>query len=382
MNRNSLSNRRSNWGFEQLEDRLCLSVSVDLTHGGDLVIKGSSSDDEVDVFIAPNGDYTVDTHPGIHTGHGVRDDVRINLGNGNNTLRLAGDVPDDLRIRYGNGDGKVYIGRVGEHDSVTIGDDLTIRLGRGDHLVAIADGNNDADGDVYIRDRFKLDAQKSYHSKVNENKIHIGVEDRVAQIGGSLTIKTDDGRENIRIGEDDGKTIIEGRLRIKTGDHGDKINIADEGTVICDGNAYIHTGAGSDDVDIADDNSSGGAFARFKKNLHIRLGQGNDRLEISSDDDENQTIIEGRLVIKGGRGNDSVELGGDDPDVDSPNAGSLQVDKSLRVNLGKGNDTLRIANEGGRVDVGRILRAKAGDGHDTLITDGHFDASHTNIDDF
>jgi len=122
--------------------------------------------------------------------------------------------------------------------------------------------------------------------------------------------------------------------------------------------------------------------ARFKKNLHIRLGQGNDRLEISSDDDENQTIIEGRLIIKGGHGNDSVELGGDDPNVDSPNAGSLQVDKSLRVNLGKGNDTLRIANEGGRVDVGRILRAKAGDGDDTLITDGHFDASHTNIDDF
>ena len=132
---------------------------------------------------SPNGDYTVDTHPGIHTGHGVRDDVRINLGDGNNTLRLACNVPDDLRILYGDGDVKVYIGRVGEYDSVTIGDDLKIRLGRGDHLVAVADGNNDADGDVHIGDRFKLDAKKSYHSKVNENKIHIGLEDRVARIG-------------------------------------------------------------------------------------------------------------------------------------------------------------------------------------------------------
>jgi len=103
--------------------------------------------------------------------------------------------------------------------------------------------------------------------------------------------------------------------------------------------------------------------------VYVGLNSGNDDFEVGSAAAVD-SVIEKWLSIEMGDGNDTVKLGaaGNAPSGAAPNALSLDIGTSLNVNLGAGNDQLSIAN----AEIGFGLNVLAGNGDDSVSFDTEF----------
>ena len=114
---------------ENLENRQLMAgdVSVALTNGGDLVVRGDNAANEIVITSSPDSDAfwvegidgtTINGRSQRMLFDGVTDDIRINLRNGDNKLLLTHDgdngvnpfhIADRLEIRTGNGNDAVIL---------------------------------------------------------------------------------------------------------------------------------------------------------------------------------------------------------------------------------------------------------------------------------
>jgi hypothetical protein len=119
------------------------------------------------------------------------------------------------------------------------------------------------------------------------------------------------------------------------------------------------------------DTSQPGNVVEFSgvKQVYVGLNGGNDDFEVGSADAVD-TVIEKWLSIEMGAGDDVVKLGGagNAPSGGAPIAQALDVGTSLNVNLGVGNDQLSIGN----AEIGLGLNVLAGDGDDSVTFDTEF----------
>lgn len=99
------------------------------------------------------------------------------------------------------------------------------------------------------------------------------------------------------------------------------------------------------------------------KNVHIRLGDGDDRLDFGAADKVYSEVAK-KLTIEMGAGNDEVTLGraGNAPGAASDVRHWLYVRKGIYVDLGAGDDELAIAN----LKTGKSLIIVAGEGNDNV----------------
>ena len=108
---------------------------------GDLVVTGDQQDNELYVFQIDSDSFALFGENGTkinglsgHPFHGVTDDLRINLRNGDNKIALQGvDLADDLRIRSGNGEDTIIV------QEATVRSDVNIRTGGGADTVMVQD---------------------------------------------------------------------------------------------------------------------------------------------------------------------------------------------------------------------------------------------------
>ena len=100
------------------------------------------------------------------------------------------------------------------------------------------------------------------------------------------------------------------------------------------------------------------------KNIHVRLGLGDDRLDFGAADQVYTGLAKGKLTIEMGSGNDEVTLGkaGNDPSHTTDVLHRLYVNKGIHVDLGEGNDVLKAAN----LKTNKSLVVMAGDGNDNI----------------
>lgn len=116
------------------------------------------------------------------------------------------------------------------------------------------------------------------------------------------------------------------------------------------------------------DTSQPGNVAEFGgvKQLYVGLGGGNDDFDVGSATAVDM-VIQKWLTIEMGDGDDQVRLGagGNAAGGAAPVARSLRTGTSVSANLGAGNDQPSIAN----ADIGLNLNVLAGDGDDTVSFD-------------
>jgi hypothetical protein len=125
-------------------------------------------------------------------------------------------------------------------------------------------------------------------------------------------------------------------------------------SVVVQKNTTIKMGDGDDTVRISPD---GGGDVTFTKNVTIDLGNaaGTDTLRMRADDVGDDSITFGKnLSIKGKAGIQDLDLDG------------VAVTKNAKVNLGDGNDCVRVSQVAGSNDstIGGNLDVKLGDGED------------------
>src|SRR5437016_868095 len=126
--------------FERLESRYCLTVAAAVT-GGNLVVSGDADgavaihEDSAGTFSVTDngvagkeGDDTVSVAAGASIGRSVM----AVLGNGDNSVSMAGDVSREVSVVTGSGDDKVEVTADG-----TIGRSLSTMLGGGDNTLTI-----------------------------------------------------------------------------------------------------------------------------------------------------------------------------------------------------------------------------------------------------
>ncbi len=99
------------------------------------------------------------------------------------------------------------------------------------------------------------------------------------------------------------------------------------------------------------------------KNVHIRLGLGDDKLDFGAAD-QVYTGIAKQLAIEMGSGNDQVRLGraGNAASAGTHVLHRLYVSKGIYVDLGDGDDQLQVAN----MKTSKSLIVFAGDGNDDV----------------
>ena len=122
------------------------------------------------------------------------------------------------------------------------------------------------------------------------------------------------------------------------------------------------------------DTSQPGNIVEFSgvNQVYVGLNGGNDDFEVGSAAAVD-TVIEKWLSIEMGAGDDVVRLGaaGNAPSGRAPIAQALDVGTSLNVNLGAGDDQLSIGN----AEIGLGLHVLAGDGDDSVTFDTEFTPS-------
>ena len=97
------------------------------------------------------------------------------------------------------------------------------------------------------------------------------------------------------------------------------------------------------------------------KNVDVRLGAGDDKLDFGAAD-HFYTLVSKRLSIDAGSGNDEVVLGKAGDDSAATAEHHVYVAKGIWINLGDGDDQLEVAN----LKTNKSLIIEAGDGDDEI----------------
>jgi hypothetical protein len=155
--------------------------------------------------------------------------------------------------------------------------------------------------------------------------------------------------------------LTEGTLAIWGDDSGNGVNIVYDVATARHIVRGTIAGGFPTSINSQPDSSPPAAFAGVK-NIHVRLGLGDDRVDFGAADQVYTGLAKGKLTIEMGSGNDEVELGraGNDPSQTTNVRHRLYVNKGIHVDLGAGNDLLRAAY----LKTNKSLIIMAGDGND------------------
>lgn len=306
-------------GFEPLESRRCLTVSVQVVDG-DLIVSGQA-DGPVEITAVDAETFEVtDNGAVVDSPSGVSDDIRIELdadGAAENevTLDLAGQAVDRVIVDLGDGDNSFSLqgGTVDgsltyrggdDNDTVEIAADAVVErsvyadLGNGDNSLLLAGlvernlsvRSGDGDDQVQIAQDARVDRTVNAFLGDGDNQlVHAG------QIGRSLNVcaGVDDDTIELLAGSQVARSVC---LSLGDGDNSLTLGGGEDATsdAVIEGNLKYSGGDGNDSVEIAEDATVGG-------NVDLRLGDGDNSVTHSGD-------IEGNLYIVSANEDDSVTL--------------------------------------------------------------------------
>ncbi len=332
--------------FESLEQRQLLAGDVVVgVVQGDLVVQGDELDNHIAITAgAEAGSFVVTGLDGttVHlegqaaagevTVAGVNDDLRIDLGDGSDTLELADAVVNgSVSIRMGVGDDSVAVGSedggVGEALAGLFDEDVSVAI-RGSLRISTDGGE-----DQVVVDDAAVRGFLDIHTGADNDSVSLGsLVDANGGVG--LNGSSNGAGEN---GDDLASRLkVRAGLGVNLGDGDDTLNIHQVAAHL---SAMVDAGAGNDMIDArlssmfglsvlggdgGDHVTTEGLHARF---LSVFAGAGNDTVEIidsafsslwvvlgSGDDELATTNMEARLaVLLGGLGEDTFnQLGVDD----------------------------------------------------------------------
>jgi hypothetical protein len=278
--------------FESLELRQLLAgdVLVNVVRG-DLLIRGDTEGNEIAVTEgAEPGSFVVTGLNGttVHqegqtpatevTVTGVRNDVRIGLGEGNDSVSLVeANVRGSVLIHTGAGEDEVVV------DGVAIGGRLAIDASADNDIVRLGGADDTNVSTLGVRDdalEDELRVRKGIHVNLGSGNDYVAL----VQAATHTVIGVNGG-----LGDDTIKARLtrSGAFAVLGGDGADAVLLDD----IQARHAGVHAGAGNDHVIIQDS-----VFTT----LGVALGEGDDTLSIGG----NQARI---AVLLGGTGEDTLE---------------------------------------------------------------------------
>jgi hypothetical protein len=311
--------------FESLErrDLLAGDVLVNVVQGS-LVIEGDELGNNIAISAnAETGDITV-------TG---LDGTTVHLeGEDPGTEVVVSGVRRDVRINLGDGDDVVSLGEL------SVRGDISIRTGLGEDTVHVGD-----EGDMATESQLELDA--------------------LVNLRGSLRINTGDGNDEVIVDN----TALRASLHINTGDGDDTVSLG--GETMVDGTAAALSNSGNRGLGGIGRGLLGGdidARLNVRGGAHVDLGDGNDELNLD------QVQVRSMLTVKGGEGDDDVNVNSasafalsilGDEGMDTVSINDLHAGH-LGVFTGGGADNVSIADS-----VFFSLGVSLGDDDDTLSTD-------------
>lgn len=364
----SRSVKHSRLRFESLEDRRLLSITAWI-NDGNLIVRGTTADDSVAIFVLEPGVYSVvgengtmlngevegqfTTNPGE-----VYRDVKIDLRGGDDNLYIGSglltasqemdggeqlaesDFPRDLKIKMGSGDDRVTL------EGVSVARDTEIDTSDGFDEVFVA-GEGPFGANWFGRD---LKTDTGNHADL----VEVAGGESLLYVKKELKIKTGSGNDSVSV-----DLVDLGRLSIDTGDHSDLVVVSslpvdgeDQNdfnaeqftgelptTIFVEENVSIDTGSGNDGVVLG--------TAEVGGDLKISTKAGLDGIVVA------QSFIAGDLQIKSGKHSDLVAVSavevGDDADIetdsgdDSVGLQGLLVSDEFELSTGDGNDTIDAA---------------------------------------
>jgi hypothetical protein len=279
--------------FESLEQRQLLAgdVLVNLVRGN-LIIQGDAEDNQIAITAGDEpGSFVVTGLNGttVHqngqdpasevTVTGVRQDVRIGMGEGNDSVSIeAARVRGDLLVRTGAGNDDVSI------DETGIGGRLAIGTDGGDDSVSLGSAAEEPEPASTAARGEDLEGALRVRKGIH---VDLGTENdtlTLDQVASSIGVGVNGGTGDDSISANDASGAI---FAVLGGDGTDTISLAD----LRVRHAGVHAGAGDDDVSIQDSVFS---------TLGVALGEGDDTLSIGG----NQARI---AVLLGGPGEDTLE---------------------------------------------------------------------------
>ena len=413
------------FGFETLESRRLLAVFVFQSPAGDLIVGGDAANDSI--VITENADGTlweirgtggtvVNGLPASIQNKPTIRDVYILLDDGNDSVTMRGinQGTGELAVTY---TGRTHVNMGLGNDAVNLGSfsapqsgdfnfvptpgpagsnanefigAVSVLLGGGAPATAATDATNSRTvvnsqfgGGAGLMASGRLDVEGS----VGNDTIDIR---GVINSGGSISVHTLAGSDNIRIGASAQVQIPEdpppspspqdavqlgGSLHVDAGEGGDTIIVEN---VLAVGNIVLHGGAGADSIrsgsaETVPAGSRVGSSARG--DIVIYGGDGADNVFVNQATTVNSFLVNLGDAVAGGAGNnvvvrnssfsnDSAILGGahaDDLDLDAVN-----IVTNLFLQTGGGNDAVNL--QGTLVTAG-ALTINTSDGSDTVVID-------------
>jgi hypothetical protein len=263
--------------FQNLESRQLMAgnVAVSVTAAGDLLVQGDTAGNDIAIFQSVTqgqadpgrffvGGLNGTTINGSASGsyfEGVNHDMVINLGEGSDHVNLGDgvsdfhfNVPNDLRINMGSGNNGVAI------NGITVRDDATITAGSGLDTVdvhgariGVAGGVDGGLNDFTISTGNGTDVvrMRNFFARHNLNINAGGLTDlgrdlvdlAIGDVGNDINISTGGGRDRVLT-----DTVGANHLNVNTGADIDTVGIRNTNPV----QLNVNLGAGSDTLGISD----------------------------------------------------------------------------------------------------------------------------------
>jgi hypothetical protein len=343
--------------FEALEQRTLLAGDVTaFVVDGDLVIRGSNDDNQIEISAIGNGiditptgvkitpleDTTINGAAETVVLSGITDDWRINLRHGNNKLVTPTPRPPPPPRLYIT---HVYPPQRDWYPAIapilTVPDDLIVNTGHGNDEIDVKKLVVHGDARVSLRD--------------GSNQVFLGTETSRIAIYGDLRIKTGAGSDFIRLGAGSAQN-----LNIKTGDGNDVVTVGGQLSALLRRTPLPHTPvppihfqqvstASTADSDLASSPKlpflSPTTF-RANRIAKIETGAGHDTVNVTlsaqklgvhlrAGDDALfvQTLRARSLWVRGDTGDDVINLE------------NLSISRRARVITDAGNDDVTVAND-------------------------------------
>ena len=342
--------------FEQVENRLCPAVLVDLGSNGDLAVSGDTAG--IVAITAIDSDSYQVTEGGalVATVDGVSRGIRVDLGASSDsvTIDLAGQtVNGTVQINLGGGDNSLTLmhGTINGHlviqggvgiDTIAAQNDISVRkntqidLGDGDNVATVSGRHfgqltvqTNTGNDVVTID---ADADVAKHAK-----IRLGGGDNTFSTEGNfarhLFYDGFEGNDTVTILA---HALVAWQAKINLGDGINTFTL--EGRINRD--LMLYAGNGVDTINVLSN-------ARIMRDVHLKLGDGDNICTFEGD-------VKRSLQIQTGAGIDAVDI-----------ASSARVSRDAKVDLGGGNDGLIFAGR-----IGRNFNVNGGDGTDTFTDAG------------
>ncbi|MCR9293188.1 MAG: fasciclin domain-containing protein [bacterium] len=228
--------------FEALEDRRLLAADVRVFDAGnDLVIHGTSSADHIEVRLDADGNVAV---------FGIGD-TTINGGNAFYSTKFSGGrIRDDLRVYLGSGDDSIRV------EGIDVGDDVILVGQRGDDALGLYQTSVGDDLRIY---------GSSGDSSISIDESHVGDDLAIYASSGSDVIGIDQSTVEdytfVFAGAGDDTVFVrnsthEGIVNILLGSGDDYLGVqgTNPGDMLISGPVFITAGSGNDDIYVENTN--------------------------------------------------------------------------------------------------------------------------------